>query len=264
MSLEALLLRLLLLHEVTSRFPEAGFTEVLRRAEEGVGWIFPGARLRALSQEEGRGQPERGLARLEGKVGYGAYFPGPPNPFYLFLDYPQVEEVQELRLAALFLDHLLAALKGAGYRDELERQARTDWLTGLANRRALERALRRSLPLGTAFLLMDLDGLKAVNDQEGHLAGDALLKSFASLLQGLAQTHGGKAFRLGGDEFALILPREALEEALEALQAFPVSVGIALPEEAQGEALLDLADQRMYQEKRRRKGLSPEASQVSP
>ena len=139
---ESLLLRLLLLHEVTAGFSEPPFLEVLARAERGVEWVFPGARLLALLPEEARGLPGRGLGRFRGLLGYGAYFPGPPLPLYLFLDHPGVEKPEELRLAALFMEHLLAALRGAGYREELERQARTDWLTGLGNRRALERALR--------------------------------------------------------------------------------------------------------------------------
>jgi len=206
MGQESLLLRLLLLHEVTAGFSEAPFAEVLARAERGVEWVFPGARLLALLPEEAQGLPGRGLGRFRGLLGYGAYFPGPPLPLYLFLEHPGVERPEELRLAALFMEHLLAALRGAGYREELERQARTDWLTGLGNRRALERALREGLARGEVLMVMDLDGLKALNDREGHLAGDALLRRFGACLQALARSHGGWGFRLGGDEFALILP----------------------------------------------------------
>jgi diguanylate cyclase (GGDEF)-like protein len=83
-------------------------------------------------------------------------------------------------------------------------------------------------------MVMDLDGLKALNDREGHLAGDALLRRFGACLQALARSHGGRGFRLGGDEFALILPKRALGEARRALEAFPVSPGMARAEEGQG------------------------------
>jgi GGDEF domain-containing protein len=260
MGQESLLLRLLLLHEVTAGFSEASFAEVLARAERGVEWVFPGARLLALLPEEAQGLPGRGLGRFRGLLGYGAYFPGPPLPLYLFLEHPGVERPEELRLAALFMEHLLAGLRGAGYREELERQARTDWLTGLGNRRALERALREGLAQGEVLMVMDLDGLKALNDREGHLAGDALLRRFGACLQALARSHGGRGFRLGGDEFALILPERALGEARRALEAFPVSLGVARAEEGQGQALLELADQRMYWAKRRKKRQTPSSA----
>ncbi|GLV48481.1 GGDEF domain-containing protein [Thermus sp. LT1-2-5] len=239
---------------MTSGFAELSWEDLLGKAAEGVPWVFPGAHLRLLPLEEARGLPDRGLVRAQGAKGYGGYFPGPPRPVYLLLEHPGIEAPEELRLAALFLDHLLSALRGAGFREELLRQARTDWLTGLANRRAFSRQLESGLPPGHALILMDLDGLKEVNDREGHLAGDALLKRVAKTLGEVAQACGGKAFRLGGDEFALILPRELLEGALRDLESLPLSVGVALAEEAQGEALYALADERMYGAKARRKG----------
>jgi GGDEF domain-containing protein len=242
------------LHEVTSGFAELSWEDLLGRAKEGVPWIFPGARLRLLSPEEARGLPDRGLVEVQGAKGYGGYFPGPPRSLYLFLEHPGIEAPEELRLAALLLDHLLSALRGAGYREELSRQARTDWLTGLANRRAFNRELERGLPPEHALILMDLDGLKEVNDREGHLAGDALLRQVGKALAEVAQAYRGKAFRLGGDEFALILPNQLLEDALRDLVSLPLSAGVALAEEAQGEALYVLADERMYQAKARRKG----------
>ena len=225
MGQESLLLRLLLLHEVTAGFSEPPFLEVLARAERGVEWVFPGARLLALLPEEARGLPGRGLGRFRGLLGYGAYFPGPPLPLYLFLDHPGVEKPEELRLAALFMEHLLAALRGAGYREELERQARTDWLTGLGNRRALERALREGLTPGEVLMVLDLDGLKALNDREGHLAGDALLRRFGACLQGLARAHGGRAFRLGGGRVRPDPAGEGLGRGPEGLAGLPREPG---------------------------------------
>jgi hypothetical protein len=228
MGQESLLLRLLLLHEVTAGFSEASFAEVLARAERGVEWVFPGARLLALLPEEAQGLPGRGLGRFRGLLGYGAYFPGPPLPLYLFLEHPGVERPEELRLAALFMEHLLAGLRGAGYREELERQARTDWLTGLGNRRALERALREGLARGEVLMVMDLDGLKALNDREGHLAGDALLRRLWGLPPGPGPLPRGAGFPPRGG-------RVRPDPAGEGLGRGPAGLG-GLPREPGGGA----------------------------
>jgi GGDEF domain-containing protein len=244
-SLEPLLLRLLLLHETVVGYGALGFAQVLEHAQRGVGWIFEGARLEVLGPEEAVGLAGRG--RVPG--GYGAYFPGPPQPLYLRLEHPRIDDPTELRLAALYLDYLLSALKGAGYREELERQARHDWLTGLDNRRAFERRLGQGLEAGWGLALLDLDGLKGVNDTQGHLAGDRLLIGLAQALR----AEGLEAYRLAGDEFAVILGQGDLPRLHRALQGFAVSLGVAWAGEAQGEGLLALADGRMYEHKRLRK-----------
>lgn len=246
MNTEAYLLRLLLLHETVVRYGGLSFSEVLKRAQEGVGWVFEGAHLKVLPAEAAQGLPGRG--RLAG--GYGAYYPGPPHPLYLLLVYSRVEEPSELRLVALYLEHLLSALKGAGYREELERQARYDWLTGLGNRRAFERRLEKGLSPGWGLALLDLDNLKQVNDSQGHLAGDRLLIELAQALRAT----GLESYRLAGDEFAVFLRQEDLPRLQQALQGRAVSFGLAWAEEAQGQAPLALADSRMYEQKRARKG----------
>ena len=94
-------------------------------------------------------------------------------------------------------------------------QARTDELTGLANRRALLAELDARLvaaavddsgtPVETELLLLDLDRFKEVNDSLGHAAGDGLLVVMAERLR--AQAPGCLVARLGGDEFAVLLPK---------------------------------------------------------
>ncbi|WP_232219035.1 GGDEF domain-containing protein [Chloroflexus sp. Y-396-1] len=156
---------------------------------------------------------------------------------------------QNCDLAALFCDYLLSALYAAGYREELERQARYDWLTGLGNRRALERRLADSLPRGWGLAFLDLDDLKKVNDSQGHQAGDQLLQRFAEALR----QAGFEAFRLGGDEFAVLLSRQQVEKLYQVVDCFQVSYGFAWAEEGSGVELLALADQRMYEQKHRKK-----------
>jgi diguanylate cyclase (GGDEF)-like protein len=91
--------------------------------------------------------------------------------------------------------------------------ALTDQLTGVLNRRGfidsaereLERARRYGHPLALAYV--DIRGLKAVNDSEGHLAGDKVLKEVASLLTGSARTHDVVG-RMGGDELVVVLAEQ--------------------------------------------------------
>lgn len=96
-------------------------------------------------------------------------------------------------------------------RDRLDTLARTDGLTGLANRRALDERLAEftsatSLATPVSFLLIDADNFKKFNDTYGHEAGDACLKAMARVLQGAACRHGDLAARYGGEELALLLP----------------------------------------------------------
>jgi diguanylate cyclase (GGDEF)-like protein len=128
------------------------------------------------------------------------------------------------------------------------RMASYDSLTGLPNRQlfiqSLEQQLAAAWPRASALLLIDIDGLSAVNDTLGHAAGDEVLRQFARLLQRLALPRACLS-RLGNDEFALLLPAlehlhdagaaaERIREALcapfrldGAEHALTVSIGIA-------------------------------------
>ena len=95
-----------------------------------------------------------------------------------------------------------------GERQEAEEKAYTDPLTGLQNRRALDRYItrlcRRRKPCDFAILLIDLDHFKVVNDTLGHAAGDKVLQEVANLL--LNETRPTDiVVRTGGDEFVLVL-----------------------------------------------------------
>lgn len=97
--------------------------------------------------------------------------------------------------------------------------ARTDGLTGLANRRRFDEALReewsRSQRQGSplALLMIDIDDFKRFNDMHGHRAGDRRLQEAAAVFARHARRAGDLAARYGGEEFAVILPHAALEEA---------------------------------------------------
>ncbi len=97
-------------------------------------------------------------------------------------------------------------------------QARTDWLTGLLNRRGLvqsvEEALARQSAVGTsAVLALDIDRFKAVNDHHGHAAGDRVLRVLAWELTRQAGPDAVVA-RVGGEEFQVLLPDTDLESAM--------------------------------------------------
>ncbi len=99
---------------------------------------------------------------------------------------------------------LIARLDGA--KTEAEAQAFTDTLTGLNNRRALERVTNRLVAGNEPFALsnIDLDYFKAVNDTHGHAAGDHVLQAVAATLRAATRATDTVA-RVGGDEFVLIL-----------------------------------------------------------
>ena len=143
--------------------------------------------------------------------------------FVATLTFCVVASIQHARLRRLsFIDALhnrqLAGLlqRENNLRRRLEetakRQARTDELTGLPNRRSfielaereLSRARRYDSPL--AIMMFDLDYFKAVNDQHGHAAGDSALRAIAECCSGVLRANDVIG-RLGGEEFAVLLPQ---------------------------------------------------------
>lgn len=89
------------------------------------------------------------------------------------------------------------------YRQQIERQALIDPLTGLANRRCLQNKIADSECAAGGLLFIDLDRFKHINDTLGHAIGDQLLQRVAQLFQGIADDYGAALARLGGDEFSI-------------------------------------------------------------
>lgn len=114
------------------------------------------------------------------------------------------------------LKRLNARLEGA--KREAEEQAQTDMLTGLANRRAMDRRLAELAGGTDSFGLMhiDLDYFKDVNDTLGHAAGDFVLRNVASILRSLIR-QGDVVARAGGDEFVILFPGLANVELLQGI-----------------------------------------------
>lgn len=155
---------------------------------------------------------------------------------------------------------------------ELESQANTDTLTGLYNLRYVQRVMTQLVGYHEryehpfAILLLDVDGLKRINDAHGHAAGDRVLVQVAMAVRRSVRTVDTPA-RLGGDEFVVLAPHQSAEHAsvlatrlataVEREAAPPdaptvgVSIGVvACPEHgSEAEPLMELADQAMYRAK---------------
>jgi diguanylate cyclase (GGDEF)-like protein len=124
----------------------------------------------------------------------------------------------ELRLLGLLADQAAVAISNASLHQLISRQAYSDTLTGLPNRRALDERLEEEVTearrsnYSFAVIMMDLDGFKAVNDTYGHSTGDELLKQvFSQMARGVRNTDF--LARYGGDELTLILSQTDLTSA---------------------------------------------------
>jgi diguanylate cyclase (GGDEF)-like protein len=151
--------------------------------------------------------------------------------------------------------------------ERAEADALVDELTGLFNRRGWDRLVEREEARAERYshaatvFMMDVDGLKRKNDEQGHAAGDGLLRVVADAIRSVIREHDVAA-RLGGDEFAVLAVESdqaaarALYERLEAAFAAAgaaLSIGVAYRERSGGlPAAVDRADAAMYERKAER------------
>ncbi len=186
----------------------------------------------------------------------------------------------ELRLMGLLADHAAVAISNASLHQLVSKQAYSDSVTGLPNRRALDEKLEREVSqakrVGYSFavVMMDLDGFKNVNDTYGHAVGDQVLRAvFTHLAAGLRSTDF--LARYGGDELTLILcqtepsaMRIVVEKIIEKIGNFyfdapggnkihlGLSCGIAVypVHGLTASGLLRAADEALYRAKKHQRG----------
>ena len=177
----------------------------------------------------------------------------------------------EINFLTLFANQIELAITVAGLFEEVKKQAITDPLTGIFNRRCFEdnivKEAERSLRLKQPFSLisMDLDFLKKINDTYGHQYGDIAIKTIANVLKKEARSIDIPA-RIGGEEFNLLLPgvdskgayiaaeriRKSIEsQVIDTIGGITASIGVAtfLEHSDRIDELMEMADQAMYKAK---------------
>jgi diguanylate cyclase (GGDEF)-like protein len=176
----------------------------------------------------------------------------------------------ELELNRLSLTHTNDALTEANER--LRRLALVDALTGILNRRAIFEVLEKCVAnvdrtgRDLSILMVDIDHFKSLNDAHGHIQGDCVLKSVASLLKQASRLQD-EVGRYGGEEFLIVLPESGEDEAMTVAERVrrevqdheceglwvTVSVGVATYRHGFStiEQFVDAADKALYESKRR-------------
>lgn len=190
----------------------------------------------------------------------------------IYLSYRGMEATWPKTLSIIFLMVTMYLLYSILYEvlmreqqiDALGKGIRLDELTGLHNRRSMLEDLEKLIHTRETFtlLFMDLDRFKLINDQYGHVVGDAYLKHFASMTQHIFHNHG-RLYRFGGDEFVLICKGVISQQVVEQMRErewwskngpcpfLGVSVGVKVcrPPHPSLEEIITLADREMYRKK---------------
>lgn len=167
--------------------------------------------------------------------------------------------------AAQLKESILLGMKRVDHKiDRLDRESLTDPLTGLINRRGMERAIEAWNNMPFAVLFVDIDHFKLINDQYGHDVGDAVLQAIAGQMR-LNFRPNDLLCRIGGEEFVLFLPLFKLDEAFHAAERFrlstahhlfreighiTISIGVAYTDGTTSvDDLIKMADKALYQAK---------------
>ena len=229
-------------------------------AEEAYHHATSGARFKAMGISSMVCQPVEAGGERIGVLAVG------------WTDPQQSLEDRAAELVRLAADEAARALQRRAALRRLQTAALNDVLTGVPNRRAFDEELPRAIarakrsgePLALAY--MDLNGFKALNDRDGHAAGDRLLKEIAAAWQAqLRQTD--MLARIGGDEFAVVLPNcatsdlDTMGERLRGAIAHAPGCGLGIvvwDGSESAAALQRRADEALYADKARgaRAGLS--------
>jgi diguanylate cyclase (GGDEF)-like protein/putative nucleotidyltransferase with HDIG domain len=139
-----------------------------------------------------------------------------------------------LRVLQVITSRIAMFIENARKYREAESSATIDYLTGMANARALSVHLEKELARGmrehstVGIMVCDLDGFKEINDHYGHLAGDKVLKTFAASMRMVCREYDYAA-RMGGDEFVIVIPgmtEAAMKERSNLLNVLAKQAGL--------------------------------------
>ena len=290
------------LKHIHTMFPECGFAVFLQeRQRPEVTRYAATAGYRLESDEEHHlvdllsrfHAQENAPARLnklrDGEQRYITSMAGRLSQYegWLIVRTPRLNDALE-RALTLLVDQLASSIENKSLHLTLKESAERDALSGLYNRGFFESALDTCIQsklqppgLDFAVLMLDVDGLKEINDQYGHTAGDQLIASVAERLTALCRESDVLA-RYGGDEFVMLFPsanRSAAERMAESIRSqldgapchltlangkeltltLRLSLGGASSGETAAHKVLDLADERMYADKALRRETRPSA-----
>ena len=190
---------------------------------------------------------------------------------------PRLDQITN-KVISIFLAQVSAAAHNKFLMQKLKTMANIDGMTGVANRSFFDKELKKTIKNAKRFpnnnfsiLMIDINGLKRVNDNFGHDKGDEMIKHVAILLSSICRETDTLS-RIGGDEFILLLPATGSVQAKATIDKirrkekklfivfleknhketfFPIrfSIGVAGSDETLPEKVMKLADQRMYVDK---------------
>ena len=173
---------------------------------------------------------------------------------------------ETLELSTFFIASEIASYK---LLNRLEVMSSIDSLTNVKNRNVMNNHVDQIVagqePVPEAVVFADLNGLKNVNDKQGHVAGDKMLRAAASILQSVFQD--GEVYRAGGDEFMVIVPKvkeyilldrvEQVHRVAQMSESLSFSIGVSYGETDIRRAMR-MADERMYADKKTYYDMHPE------
>ncbi len=249
-----------LLNKETGRFsriaPVCGFYSSGEIMRMGRNIIEHHVTLVAISMREGSGDPQQYISR--------------ENSLFMYDEQSMHGQISMVRRLANFINVTAAELREANL--ELQQMADTDELTGLYNRRMLDRLVEgaavhaKRSNINMVLGIADVDDFKNVNDTFGHAVGDEVLKTIASIIKDKVESiPGGMCGRWGGEEFLFIFPNQSLDVCLKAMEEMrllisetsfsevgkkTVSIGITqFSKEEANELIFQRADSALYKAK---------------